>query len=354
MGVCPSRTELDLFLTDRLPADSDSRLLTHVESCSACHQVLETMTAGTVGENGRIRADGAETLPSQAEGQRHDALPSRIGQYSVIRELGHGGMGVVYLAEQAGLRRLVALKVIRHGINASAEELGRFRAEAEAVARLQHPNIVQIHEVGEQDGVYYLALEYVDGVSLDRWLAGTPQEPRAAARLTETLARAIHHAHERGILHRDLKPANILMSRERPGASGDQESDPSSAAPQSLPLAAVPKITDFGLAKRLEPGDARTQSGVVLGTPSYVAPEQAAGKPGEVTHSSCFGRLGQQRAALGCDQRPPGRGVQRPWPPGSWPTSFGPGPSCPRRSRRVPARAGVQPGWEPVDRGLAR
>ena len=122
-------------------------------------------------------------------------MPSRIGQYTVIRELGHGGMGVVYLAEQAGLKRLVALKVIRHGVNATADEVARFRAEAEAVARLQHPNIVQIHEVGGQDGVYYLALEYVEGGSLDRRLAATPQEPRAAAQLVETLARAVHHAH---------------------------------------------------------------------------------------------------------------------------------------------------------------
>ena len=119
-------------------------------------------------------------------------------------------MGVVYLAEQAALKRLVALKVIRHGVNATRGEVARFLAEAEAVARLQHPNIVQIHEVGEQDGVYYLVLEYVDGGSLDRQLAGTPREPRSTAGMIETLARAVHHAHGRGILHRDLKPANVL------------------------------------------------------------------------------------------------------------------------------------------------
>jgi WD40 repeat protein len=194
-------------------------------------------------------------------------------------------MGVVYLAEQANLRRLVALKVIRHGVNATPEEVARFRVEAEAVACLQHPNIVQIHEVGAHDGVYYLALEYVEGGSLDRVLAGTPQEPLAAAQLIETLARAVHHAHQRGILHRDLKPANILMSGEWPGASGDDRTEVFSLAARPWPLAVVPKITDFGLAKRLEPGDARTQSGLVLGTPSYIAPEQASGKPGEVTHS---------------------------------------------------------------------
>jgi WD40 repeat protein/serine/threonine protein kinase len=285
MSDCPSHTELEDFLTERLPADSESRLLTHLESCSACQQLLESLTAGIVGNTGRSRADPAATLWTEGDERKYYPLPSRIAQYSVIRELGHGGMGVVYLAEQANLRRLVALKVIRHGINATPEELHRFRAEAEAVAQLQHPNIVQIHDVGGQDGLYYLALEYVSGGSLDRQLAGTPQEPRAAAQLIERLARAIEHAHRRGILHRDLKPANILMSGEWPEPSDPEQTDAISLALRPWPAAAVPKITDFGLAKRLEPGDARTQSGLVLGTPSYIAPEQASGKPEKVTHS---------------------------------------------------------------------
>jgi WD40 repeat protein len=257
MGDCPSRPELEEFLTDGLHDDGQSRVLAHLESCSDCQQILEGLTAGPVGDVRRPRADD---LPAGSDGDGPGPLGSRIGNYTVIRELGHGGMGVVYLAEQANLKRLVALKVIRHGINATPEEVARFCDEAEAVARLQHPNIVQIHEVGGHDGVYYLALEYVEGGSLDQHLAGTPQEPVVAARLIETLARAIHHAHRRGILHRDLKPANILMSGE----------------------SAVAKVTDFGLAKRLEPGDARTQSGLILGTPSYIAPEQASGKSGEV------------------------------------------------------------------------
>ena len=169
-------------------------------------------------------------------------------------------MGVVYLAEQAALKRLVALKVIRHGVNATRAEIARFLAEAEAVARLQHPNIVQIHEVGEQDGVYYLVLEYVDGGSLDRQLAGTPWEPRSTAAMIETLARAVHHAHGRGILHRDLKPANVLLD-----AHGQ------------------PKVTDFGMAKSLQGDSGLTASGQVVGTPSYIAPEQASGNHGEIT-----------------------------------------------------------------------
>jgi serine/threonine protein kinase len=278
MGDCPGRPELEEFLIDRLPSDSERRVLAHLEGCPACQQVLEHLTAGPVGDPRRT--------PAEADGKGPRPLPTRIGQYTVIRELGHGGMGVVYLAEQAGLRRPVALKVIRHGISATDEEVARFRDEAEAVALLQHPNVVQIHEVGGQDGVYYLALEYVDGGSLDRRLAGTPQDPTAAAQIVETLARAIHHAHRRGILHRDLKPANILMSGE----------------------SAVPKITDFGLAKRVESGDARTRSGLVLGTPSYIAPEQASGRPEEVTHAVDIYGLGAILYEL-LTGRPPFKGA---------------------------------------------
>ena len=304
MGACPSRPELEEFLTDRLPADSESRVLTHLESCSECQQILELLTAGPVGDLGR-----RQTVASMAdlEGNVPGRLPSHIGQYTVIRELGHGGMGVVYLAEQANLKRLVALKVIRHGINATLEEVARFRDEAEAVARLQHPNIVQIHEVGGQDGVYYLALEYVEGGSLDQRIAGTPQDPWAAARLIETLARAVEHAHRRGILHRDLKPANILLGDEWQVAAGD-ETPASSPFASTAPLAAVPKITDFGLAKRLEPGDARTRSGLILGTPSYIAPEQALARSGDVTRSVDIYGLGALLYEL-LTGRPPFKGA---------------------------------------------
>jgi WD40 repeat protein len=169
-------------------------------------------------------------------------------------------MGVVYAAWQSGLSRTVALKMILAGGHAGPEELARFRIEAEAVARLQHPHIVQIHDIGAHEGRPYIALEYVDGGSLARQLTGTPWPGRRAAELVQTLARAIDHAHGQGIVHRDLTPANVLLTR-----------------------AGLPKITDFGLAKVLVGGGPTlTQTGAILGTPSYMAPEQAAGKAKEV------------------------------------------------------------------------
>jgi serine/threonine-protein kinase len=175
-----------------------------------------------------------------------------------MEEVGRGGMGVVYRARQVGLERTVALKMILAGAHAGPQDLLRFRREAEAVARLAHPNIVQIHEIGEQDGLPYFSLEYCDGGSLEKQLAGTPLPPAQAAALVETLARAVEAAHQQGVIHRDLKPGNVLLS----AACG----------------LADPKITDFGLAKRLEDAPGQTQTGAILGTPSYMAPEQAEGR----------------------------------------------------------------------------
>jgi tRNA A-37 threonylcarbamoyl transferase component Bud32 len=182
--------------------------------------------------------------------------------YEILGVLGRGGMGVVYKARQESLKRLVALKMLLAGAHADTELLARFKAEAEAVARLQHPNIVQIFEVGEKDGLPYFSLEYVPDGTLAQKLDGTPWPPERAAQLVETLALAVQAAHERGIVHRDLKPGNILLAGDSSGAS----------------LAAwIPKITDFGLAKQLENQQARTATGAVMGTPSYMAPEQAEG-----------------------------------------------------------------------------
>jgi tRNA A-37 threonylcarbamoyl transferase component Bud32 len=182
------------------------------------------------------------------------APPRQIGGYEILAELGRGGSGVVYKARQKTPTRLVALKMILAGSHASESELARFRAEAEAIAGLQHPNIVQIYEVGEHDGLPYLALEYCGGGSLDDKLAGTPMQPKEAAVLIETLARAMQVSHEKKIVHRDLKPANVLLTED-----------------------GMPKITDFGLALNLEQ-TGRTATGAILGTPSYMAPEQARGR----------------------------------------------------------------------------
>lgn len=197
-----------------------------------------------------------------------------IPGYDIVRELGRGGMGVVYLARHHELKRLVALKMILAGAHADAETLSRFRREAEAVARLQHAGFVQIHEVGEYQGRPYLALEYVDGSNLAHQLAGATLAPRAAAGLVETLARTVHYAHERGIVHRDLTPRNILLARAN-SAYGIRMSTADATVYE-------PKITDFGLAKELDGDASQTQTGIIMGTPSYMSPEQALGKTHEI------------------------------------------------------------------------
>jgi serine/threonine-protein kinase len=189
------------------------------------------------------------------QGRKKDAPPKTVAGYDILGVLGRGAMGVVYKARQRGLNRLVALKMILSGAHASEHELGRFRTEAEAVARIQHPNIVQIYEVGEEDGRPYFSLEFVDGGSLDRKIkGGKPLPPDEAARLVQALASGMDCAHRVNVIHRDLKPANVLLAAD-----------------------GTPKITDFGLAKRLEEETGQTHSGSILGTPSYMSPEQAEG-----------------------------------------------------------------------------
>jgi len=190
----------------------------------------------------------------------------RIRGYELIEEIGSGGMGVVYRARQRDLNRIVAVKMLRASSLTDDESRERFRAEAAAVARLQHPNIIQVFEIGEFEpmgaaGVTapYIALEYVDGGSL-LLRTDSPQSPRSAAEIVEKIARAVHSAHALGVIHRDLKPANVLLTR-----SGE------------------PKIADFGLAKQLEAerdsaGRFLTQAGMVVGTPEYMPPEQMAGQ----------------------------------------------------------------------------
>jgi WD40 repeat protein len=202
-----------------------------------------------------LNGSGDVTLPHVPAADR--PLPAVPG-YELLGELGRGGMGVVYKARQTGLDRVVALKMILAGSHADHAQLQRFRAEARTVARLHHPNIVQIYEVGEQAGLPFLALEFIEEGSLDKKMAGVPRSPREAAEVVRTLARAVQHAHEQGVVHRDLKPANVLV-----GQGG------------------VLKIGDFGLAKKVDQ-TGQTVSGTIIGTPEYMAPEQAAGRVHDV------------------------------------------------------------------------
>jgi eukaryotic-like serine/threonine-protein kinase len=198
-----------------------------------------------------------------------------FGDFELERVLGEGGMGIVYKARQLSLNRPVALKMIKAARFASGDDLRRFQNEAEAVARLDHPNIVPIFEVGRFENQQYFSMKFVAGESLDKRLRDYVAHPRRAAQLLALTARAIHHAHQRGILHRDLKPANVLIDPE-----------------------GHPHVTDFGLAKRVEGDSELTQSGAILGTPAYMAPEQASGKRGTVTTSTDIYGLGAILYAL--------------------------------------------------------
>jgi eukaryotic-like serine/threonine-protein kinase len=233
----------------------------------------------------------------------------RIPGYEVLGTIARGGMGVVLKARQLSLNRLVALKMILTGAHASEEEQDRFRIEAEAAARLQHANIVQVYEIGNCDGKPYLCMELIDGGNLAQCTAGQPQSPRAAARFVELLARAAHHAHQRGVIHRDLKPANILLVN-----SGALSGELSGRAPTDhhSPLTShQPKITDFGLAKRMEMGSGHTKTGDLVGTPCYMAPEQATGKSEQIGPLADVYALGAILYEL-LTARPPFRG-NTPW-----------------------------------------
>jgi WD40 repeat protein len=237
------------------------------------------------------RREAAPTIASLSLSLPHSTASSppplagdfpEIPGHEVLDTLGRGGMGIVYKARHLGLKRLVALKIPLAGFEGDPAEVLRFRREAEAAAHLQHPHLVQIHDVGtwlsRVGGPTYpfLSMEYVDGSNLAQYLRDGPLAPRDAATLIETLARAIHYAHERGIVHRDLKPANVLLAAERQTETPGQGETVPPARPEFASL--VPKITDFGIAGRLDVDGSQTRTGTVLGTPSYMAPEQATGR----------------------------------------------------------------------------
>jgi serine/threonine-protein kinase len=238
------------------------------EACRDCPELLPEVRQRWANFC-RIDAEVRELLPGIQTCQDAPAtvpvpptadLP-QVPSYEVEAVLGRGGVGVVYKARHVALKRTVALKMLAAGHGSPADRV-RFRAEAEAVARLQHPNIVQIHEVGEADGLPFLALEFVEGGSLAERLAGRPLPPRDAARLVAALAEAMHLAHSRNLVHRDLKPGNVLLAGAADTPVGQCQ----------------PKVTDFGLVRQLDADSAQTAVGIVMGTPSYMAPEQAEGR----------------------------------------------------------------------------
>ena len=221
---------------------------------------------------------GPITPSGDTNGDQEPAPGTRVryfGDYELIREIGRGGMGIVYKARQISLNRPVALKMIRSAALATEDELRRFQNEAEAIALLDHPHIVPILEVGNHEGQRYFSMKLIGGSSLDKKLVDYATDPKSAASLLKKAAEAVHHAHQRGILHRDLKPANILL---------DEHGDP--------------VVTDFGLAKRVAGDSELTQSGAIMGTPAYMAPEQASGRRGAVTTSSDVYGLGAILYAL--------------------------------------------------------
>jgi len=236
--------------------------------CPECGQGVElfslrdtTPSAHTPGPG--VGDNGLVATPTAAE----PALPG----YEILSLLGYGGMGVVYKARHAASDRLVALKVVAAGPQARPGDLIRFRTENQAISRVSHPHIVRVWEVGEHAGVPFAALEYMDRGNLRQAIAGNPLPPRVAAELLALLSDAVERAHHAGIIHRDLKPANVLLATPADG-------DPLAAASPAVRLLGVPKVSDFGLAKQIDGTGANTRTGAVMGTPSYMAPEQAEGR----------------------------------------------------------------------------
>lgn len=285
---CPSQDDLVAFHRGWL-ADLDlETVASHLSICLECESFLGELAANSSDDSlsGRIRqfmatpasppdpAYLAMERAAKAIGQPDAETPSTrpiewgemrtgpkvVGPYEILAEVDRGGMGVIYRARHQTIRREVALKMIRAGVHAKPEDRERFETEGAAVARLRHPNVVEIYEFGEAGGLPYFAMEWVDGGSLADRLEGGPLSARAAAELVRTIAYAVESAHGQGIIHRDLKPSNVLLT-------GD----------------GTPKISDFGLAKFTdETSDGLTPSEMVMGTPSYMAPEQAEGRSGDV------------------------------------------------------------------------
>lgn len=279
VSIAPSKKpgETEVMASENLPA-VQARQLSDDHSEQA--RRLSHADDDTFGPGGAAPAREKVVLATRHPHQEEDedSEGPEVPGYYILRELGRGGMGVVYLAHQEGLDRFVALKMILGDTDVSAEDLKRFKMEAVAISRLQHPNLVHIYQVSEHEGRPFFSMEFVDGGNLDDKFAGKPMAPREAAKIIAQLAHAVHYAHTKGIIHRDLKPGNVLLTTE-----------------------GTPKITDFGLAKRMdsgikapssggvptaqprpEGGTGMTMAGSIMGTPSYMAPEQASGRSKDI------------------------------------------------------------------------
>jgi tetratricopeptide (TPR) repeat protein/tRNA A-37 threonylcarbamoyl transferase component Bud32 len=255
------------------PLDAAATVTAFVVSGNA---VLETPTLTAFGAAEEQSAAASANRSRPAETLRPGFRLRYVGDYELLSVLGQGGMGVVYKARQISLNRDVAVKMIRNAEFASEDQVRRFQNEAESVALFDHPGIVPIYEVGNHEDQRYFSMKLIEGEGLDKRLKASPLKPRVAAKLVAEVAEAIHHAHQRGLLHRDLKPANILIDVE-----------------------GHPHVTDFGLSKRIENTSGLTVSGAIMGTPAYMAPEQALGRNSQVTTASdVYGLGGILYAAL--------------------------------------------------------
>jgi serine/threonine-protein kinase len=242
-------TELTERRTQGLPIDREAIAQQHpdlADELSALWAAVQLVE--------RFGQTTADAQPVRRQAPDLGDLPRPFGEFELLEELGRGGMGIVYRARQQNPERLVALKLTLAGTLATAEERTRFLAEAKLAARLNHSGIVQIYDVGQQDGQVYFSMQLIEGTTLARRVAEGPLPPREAARLVAAVARAVQHAHDHGVIHRDLKPSNVLLDRE-----------------------GQPHVTDFGLARRVEGGESLTRTGAIVGTPSYMAPEQTEG-----------------------------------------------------------------------------
>jgi serine/threonine-protein kinase len=272
----------------------------------AAAQIAHEMGRASFANTTPPGSPGAPAGSTPVDGNELAATHRIFGDFELQEELGRGGMGVVYRAHQFSLNRTVALKMILTGELASAADMTRFRAEAESAARLDHPNIVPVYAVSEHEGRPFFTMKWVDGTTLAKRLAEGPMSPREAAAILVPVCRAIHFAHQHGVLHRDLKPSNILLRKIQTEGNEANEGEASNRLPNRQPASSesplftlvpsvqtvTPFVTDFGLAKRIDVEGSLTRTGAIIGTPSYLPPEQAAGNRGQLGPASDVYSLG--------------------------------------------------------------